>query len=252
MDLEPGVTHFVVLGYQRTGSNLFCGLLSAVPCVNMHFELFNEKASFRRDGETVTDPDVLRLRDVDPCAYFEEAMRDHEMTATAVGFKLFPEHVTRQDQNVFFEPLLADPRVKKILLRRENRVATCASVLRSSVTGSYIRQNLDHVKVKIDPKDLAAFVKGYDDYYAFLRERMAGQHWLELTYEGLVAEKEKEIQRACEWLGVHVPQGVSVLDLGVERDVVKQSTRTLRESIENFEQLRAAFIGTDVAVDFEC
>ena len=93
---EPGVTPFVVLAYQRTGSNLLCGLLSAVPGVNMHFEVFNEKASFRRDGQAVTDPDALRRRDADPCEYFREIMRDHEASASAVGFKLFPEHATRQ------------------------------------------------------------------------------------------------------------------------------------------------------------
>ena len=156
-----------------------------------------------------------------------------------------------QDQSAFLEPLLEDPRVKKIVLRRENRVATCASVLRSSVTGSYIKQNLDHVKVSISPRDLAAFVQGYDGYYAFLRERMAGQSWLELTYEGLIADKENEIQRVCDWLDVDVQNVVSVLDLGVERDVVRQNTRSLRESVENYEQLRAAFIGTDVAADFD-
>ena len=119
------------------------------------------------------------------------------------------------------------------------------------VTGSYIKQNLDHVKVSISPRDLAAFVQGYDGYYAFLRERMAGQSWLELTYEGLIAEKENEIQRVCDWLDVDVQNGVSVLDLGVERDVVRQNTRSLRESVENYEQLRAAFIGTDGAADFD-
>ena len=81
--------------------------------------------------------------------------------AMAVGFKLFPEHVTRGGGGGggggqgrlpptldFYERLLADPRIKKIILRRENRVATCASVLRSSVTGSFLGKNLDHVKVR--------------------------------------------------------------------------------------------------------
>lgn len=181
-----------------------------------------------------------------------------------VGFKLFPEHVARGGGRGggggggahvsptldFYERLLADPRVKKIILRRENRLATCASVMRSSVTGSFLRTNLDHVKVSIKPSDLHAFIRGYDAYYAYLRERLAGQQWLETTYERVAHDAETELRCACEWVGVKVAIGAEVRDAEVERRVVKQTSLQLSEGVENFDRLRAAFAGTDTAADF--
>mmetsp|Transcript_28822 Transcript_28822/g.48710 ORF Transcript_28822/g.48710 Transcript_28822/m.48710 type:complete len:279 (+) Transcript_28822:3-839(+) len=261
---ESGITPFVVLAYQRTGSNLLCGYLSAIAGCSMHFELYNEKAAYRRNGRSETDPALLRLRDANPCGFFNVAMRDRGHDATSVGFKLFPEHVTRGSAHQhtkrgesqmpptldFFERLLADPRVKKVILRRENRVATCSSVMRSSVTGSFAKDNLDHVPVHIEPADLHAFIKGFDGYYEYLRERTAGQRLVELTYESLVGDTEGELRRVCEHIGVRVAAGKLVRDKGVEQEVVKQTSRPLRESIANFNELRAAFAGTERAPDF--
>ena len=251
--IDPVVKPFVVLAYQRTGSNLLCGYLSAIQGIFMNFELYNEKAIYGANGKMVCDPALLRRRDEDPCQFLKDTLDKHSVSHASVGFKLFPEHITRGRNGSdvlydFFERLLADPRIKKVVLKRENRAATCASVLRSSITGSFVRKNLDHVQVHIKPTDLHEFVQGYDKYYEFVEERLAGQQWIDVTYETLVEKTESELQRVCRFLGVRV--GIQAMDVGVEKSVPKQTSRPLKALIKNFAELRSAFAGTGREIDF--
>lgn len=55
---------------------------------------------------------------------------------TAVGFKLFPEHMRRSAKHLeVAERVLQDPRIKKVVLVRENRLAVAVSKLRAASTG---------------------------------------------------------------------------------------------------------------------
>jgi len=251
--IEPGVTPFVVLSHMRTGSNLLCGYLSAIQGINMNSELFNAKAIYGTNGEIVNDPTLLRRRDEDPCQFLKDILDKRSVHCTSVGFKLFPEHISRDGGQVlheFFERLLADPRIKKIVLRRRNRVATCASLLRSFITGSFISKNLDHVPVHIKPSDLRNFITGYDKYYEFIEERLAGQQWIDMTYETLVNKSmiDGELHRVCEFLGVSV--SAQARDESVEKSVPRQTYRPLNELITNFAELHSAFAGTEREIDF--
>jgi hypothetical protein len=56
---------------------------------------------------------------------------------TAVGFKLFPEHMRKSERHAdVAERVLQDARVKKVVLVRENRLAVAVSKLRAAVTGA--------------------------------------------------------------------------------------------------------------------
>ena len=59
------------------------------------------------------------------------------------------------------------------------------------------------------------------------------------------------MRRVCDHVSVGLMPGGSVLDEGVEREVVRQTSKPLRETIANFEELRHAFVGTDREVDFD-
>ena len=59
-----------------------------------------------------------------------------------MGFKLFPDHWTGGNEETL-KRVLADRRIKKIILRREDYLAVYASKLRADKTGAYIRKSLD-------------------------------------------------------------------------------------------------------------
>lgn len=63
-------------------------------------------------------------------------------------------------------------------------------------------------------------------------------------------EKTTKFTKSYKWLDVKLPSGAVVRDAGVQRSVVKQTSLPLSEGVENFEELREAFIGTDRATDF--
>lgn len=56
----------------------------------------------------------------------------------AVGFKLFPEHMRRSEKHhEVAESVLRDPRVKKVVMMRENRLEVAVSKLRAASTGAF-------------------------------------------------------------------------------------------------------------------
>lgn len=242
LDLDPTsrVMPFVVLASQRTGSNLLCGYLHHHPMIAMHNELFNEKKIYSHHGSVGAEATDLQERDSDPGVFLRTALgvrRDG-----AVGFKAFPEHMRRHE--ALFDKVLADRRVRKIVLRRENRLAVAVSMVRASVTGDYQGTNLDDIPVAISPEDHQRFITSYDAYYEFLCSRLRGQHVIELTYEELTTSPTTTIDMVLNYLNLDpFPSPIQSL-------FTRQTFRSLKDAVVNFGELQAAFIGTPREVDF--
>jgi LPS sulfotransferase NodH len=204
LQLRTAATPFVVLATQRTGSNMLCGLLHVVRGVHMHNELINEKGVFTHCRGISTDRET---RNAAPEAFLAAALAVAD--AGAVGFKLFPEHVRRSMVHAqLFGRVLADPAIKKVILRRENQVAVAASRLRAATTGAFTHTDVSSVEVWIDPAEMQAAVDSYDDFYTFLRKATAGQNVLHMTYEDLCAAPLPQLQAVCAFLGVRAPMAL--------------------------------------------
>lgn len=248
VEVDSEKTPFVVLAYQRTGSNMLVrNFLNKHPEILMHFELFNEKAIYTQSNPGVTtsgairDIAAIRARDRDPASFLSRTISGG--AASTVGFKLFPEHV--QDEE-FVERLLADRRIRKVVLRRENGLACLTSIVRASVTGRYIHKSHDDIAIHLSPKDVQAWYEGYDRYYSFLRDRLAGQRYEEITYEAVVANHKEALAPVYELLGLASPKRVPVL----EGDLKPQSSGEVGGGVENFDELRKVFASTKWASDF--
>ena len=223
----------------------------------MHYELFNHKGIHTHNGPSVDAAKILE-RDTDPASFLASSFSVTERAKCfgggvpkAVGFKVFPEHILRSQLSMdMFDQVLADERVAKIMLKRENRVKTCASVVRSSVTGRYNKENLDHVKVHILPHELQKFIDSYDGYYAYVKERLGRQsdRWLEISYEDFVENTPKEMKKICDLLKV---SRFCSEEGKVEKYIPKQTAKTLRETFENYDELSGAFLGKERERDFE-
>jgi LPS sulfotransferase NodH len=235
-------TPFAVLASQRTGSNALLGDLQRHPQIQVHNEIFNERYVFGRELAQSTT-----ARDAEPGAFLHAALRAHSEAHLAVGFKLFPEHIRRSDaHHVLFERMLADTRVRKVVLKRENRLAVCTSMLRASTTGAYTFKNYDAVRVVISPSDLQRTIDTYDGYYAWLDERLVGQTVCRLSYEALDAAPDDALAEVYKFLGVPPPSA----QLARKTCLTRQSTSSLRDAIANFDELEAVFAGTERACDF--
>ena len=260
-DLSIGDTSvpFVVFAFQRTGSNLLCNILGQHNQIAMHYEIFNDKAIYAHDGVVNTE-DAIKQRDSSPSDFLSDMYSIKERAKVlgggkphAVGFKVFPEHICRSARSrELFEEILSDTRVRKIILHRRNRLAACVSALRASVTGQYIRNNLDHVRVHIEPKGLQGFINNYDCYYSYIRERLAGQGgengcWMQVSYEELIEDQNAVAGNIYKFLG-----GIAPFEprSGQSGQSQRQTDGNLSSAVHNFEQLRYAFSGSDREADF--
>jgi len=246
LDLDPtvGAIPFVVLGSQRSGSNLLCGYLHHHQMIAMHNELFNEKGIYTHHASSQTESFTdVEKRDGNPNSFLRLALGVR--TDGAVGFKAFPEHIRRNQD--LFDKVLSDHRVRKVVIRRENRLAAAVSMLRASVTGAYVHANLDAVKVAISPSDHQQFIETYDAYYDFLRGRLLTQNVVDLTYEELVASPISSLDRVLNLLNLEPYSDVSAIKSLFNR----QSKEPLKHAVANFDELRCAFVGTEREVDFD-
>ncbi|KAI8466967.1 MAG: hypothetical protein J3K34DRAFT_524121 [Monoraphidium minutum] len=285
-----GPAPFVILAYQRTGSNLLAGLLHNHPEIIMHNEIFTY------------NPDLLSpaagwhwdvfSRDADPQRFLAELLAHvhpaagaggagcgctppaagvggtggggcdrggscaggggggpaaRRRAAKAIGFKLFPEHWHGPQRTQAFHRLLADPAVKKVVLRRTNVLDVYASKLRADKTGAYIGRPLDGVPLAIDPAAFQGFADHYSaayDYYDSLLMGQGAASVTRVTYGELAGADggAAAFARLCRFLGVDAAPPAWPLAV-----TVRQTRAPLSEGITNYEDLRYAFKCTPLA-----
>jgi hypothetical protein len=235
------MTRFVLSCFGRTGASWLCQLLNSHPSILCHGELFNPS----HFGWTGSDAAKAALasswtaaaRDEDPAAFVESVFADHR-GHEAVGFKLLNWH-----QPGLLWDLARQPRVHKIILRRENRVRAYVSRTRAGLTGWYADRIYDHLQVRLEPEELLAFANRYDRFYAEMRAATPGSPTMFVSYEHL---GEPATQSALvAFLGVRSS------DLPLSATIRRQSSGSLRGAITNFDELRVALAGTSLLDDLE-
>ena len=128
-----GAVPFVVIAFQRTGSNMLCSFLDGVPSISMHSELFCSKAVHTHCGGIDRS---VEARAADPRQLLLDALSVRSESGGAVGFKLFPDHMTGRvsdKQKALCMQVILDPGIKKIVLRRDDELAVAVSVVRAQV-----------------------------------------------------------------------------------------------------------------------
>lgn len=158
----------------------------------------------------------------------------------AIGFKIFPEHIKRDPEAM--AALLADPAVKKIVLRRGNAVAAYVSQRRALLTGQFLQvKQPGNVAVRIDPDELQRHLNNYERCYADYYRLLAGQAVHQVFYENLLGDaRDSTFKGIADFLGIEarVPAPLT------------QTTRQTPASIINHEELAAAFLHTSYRGDF--
>jgi hypothetical protein len=164
---------FVILAFQCTGSNLLCGKLHNHYQVVMHNEIFNIAKIWTYQNEDVLSDATwcwdIFSRNRDPIAFLVDVFKRKPLKKLqwkVVGFKMFPDHWTSENEEAL-QRVLADRRIKKIILRRNDYLAVYASKLRADKTGKYINKSLDEVKIRINLSAFESFIEYYNACYEY-------------------------------------------------------------------------------------
>jgi LPS sulfotransferase NodH len=244
MPADGGLTRFVILAVPRAGTNMLCTLLGSHPRVLCHHELFNDTgiryALELRDS--AFDLGTMEERERDPRGFLERAWAA-DLGHSHVGFKMTHRQGSAAE---VFAAVMHDRGVRKIVLRRENRVRTFVSRLIAERTGQWeVYRGQPRVRerpsVIVDVGALEESIATDDAYYAELEAALAasGQPFLRVAYERLEARAEQA--RMLEFLGLP-PARLEVTSL-------QQNPEDLRELVANFDELEARLGSTELVGD---
>jgi LPS sulfotransferase NodH len=235
---------FVILAVPRTGSNLLCTLLNSHPEVLCHHEVFNPTGIFYaleyRDG--ALNLGTIEERDRDPLAFLNRLWTARP-GYRSVGFKF-----TRGQSEPVLQSVLSARAVRKIILRRGNRLKSYVSAKVAECTGQWEVYRETEVaperpRVTVHLSELQRHLEETDRFYDGITQwlEITKQHYMLASYETLF---ESRAQRAIlEFLGVK-PLGDEL-----QPKSVKQNPTDLRRLIANYEELDRELRGSDLEAE---
>lgn len=275
MDENPRVCRFMLLSGPRTGSNLLLSLLSGHRSIKTYGELFNLG---------VLPADSLRHALDDPIAYLRQRVyTEHRPETSAIGFKMFYEHLTAdyfrklvdpseaseqlqrqfRELSAFIEAnydwptlerrfraawnfLIADRGLAVIHLRRHNLLDSLVSLKTAYLTRQWwtLREGGGAAAtIHLDPEECRRYFHKLEAFAEQADRAFADHRRLDVSYEELVQARRQVLPRVFAFLGVP--------DQEVGTRMRKQRVAPLSASIANYRQLRQCFEGTAWHAFFE-
>jgi LPS sulfotransferase NodH len=238
---------FLLLGAERTGSNLLVGMLQQQPGIACAGELFNPRliAEGNLDwlpGHAVDAAAMMRLRQQDPAALLERLWGDGAAAgARLVGCKLLYGHGTIDDR--ILDALVAQRDLAVIHLLRADRLRRWLSLARSRATDAWFASSAAAASaarsrgpIELDAQATATEFVLDELFEARYRALFRTHAVLELDYEDLAARLPATGPRLGALLGHE-------LGALVPRSH-KTGARELAPAIADLGALRAAFAGT--------
>ena len=169
----------------------------------------------------------------------------HRCGRNAVGFK-----VNLGQNEIAFHDLLTDVNIRKIILRRRNRVKTFVSELIAEQTGQWESYEFSDFSrpspaVEVDSNRLREYLAATDNYYRGIENLLhsTNQQVLQVAYEDLRSVREQ--RRILSFLGVStsVPALIPVTR--------KRNQADLRSLVSNFDELRSALKNEELIAQLE-
>ena len=240
---RPELTRFVIVATPRSGSNWLCTLLDSHPDILCHHELFNPDGirvsqTYHRQGRTVG---TLELREKSPVEFLQLAWKEAE-GYRAAGFK-----INIDQPEAVFDAVLSDPAVRKIIIRRRNRIRTFMSERVAELTGGwesyeYSKQTVSPLPLPVEPGELKTHVERNATFYRGICQRLSdsGQTWLEAEYERLATPEQR--RELLDFLGVDAGQTLQTATRKINRG-------SLQTMVSNFAELEQSLLGTELEAD---
>lgn len=210
---------FAIVGYARTGSNFLLSGLKSSRSIRAYHEIFADHN--REKGK-----DFERILSQ---VYQKESKR-----IKAVGFKLFYNHLTKDE----WEKFIALKNFKIIHLTRANRLRTIVSLdiafktkqwTRSAISGR-LQAGEDDKKITLDTSTLISRLESIEEYEEEISDYFRDRFILEIVYEKLVTESDKVFRSIGNYLNVH--------DINPNKiKLKKQNPEELNKLIINFDEV---------------
>lgn len=235
---------FLVTCPARTGSTMLMWFLQSHRDVCAHGEVLapNGPLDFYGINYRLQPPlesVLMAIRDRDPVAFLRGFVWQAGDRAAA-GFKGKYEELLLPRYATLLNAIRRDTEVRVVHLTRGNLLARFLSQhLATEVYGVFNvvddRERPPEVRVRLSASECEEDFRRTEMRQERFREWLAGHHVLELTYERLVGAQAEALGEIQEFLGVE------------RRELTTRSTRirtrSLRESIENYDELFAHFRG---------
>lgn len=216
---------FIVMSRSRTGSNLLMSLLNSHPNIHAEGELFS-----RLNGKPLTR---VLARTFSRQAFFVKAK----------GFKIFYYHPQDDPSGEIWNALAAMDDLHVIHLKRRNVLRTLVSRKLAGLEGRWRSDpgNRQHSSTDVSVSfDVPELEQGFRETRAWEQageERFHDHSVLTLEYESMLDRLEETSCQVLSFLGVQPQPLMSPLQ--------KQHTRSLRDMVVNYDDLKLAFAGTE-------
>ena len=277
----PGpYVRFVLLSGARTGSTLLARALNSHPQARCFGELFNYTIKggidYIVEGYKKSDPEGLALRERDPVAFLRTFIFGrHDASVRAVGLKYHYLHFVGFPGSL--DALIAAEDVRVLHLKRRNLVRMYVSLEMAYETGVWQRQRpatrpstaklgwaLRHPiaaarrlreragpaeaaalrpRLTIDEEKLRDFLRENEASIAHYDNLFARHPRQDIFFEDIEADPQRAFDAALAFLDLPPAE----LAIALER----QNPQPLAELIENYDELRGRFAGSEHAWMFE-
>jgi len=267
---------FIILSDARTGSHMLAQALDSSPLVICFRELFNgqlDLIQYDVEGYDNRDEADFALRKEDPLRFLRERIFCEHPGIDAVGFKYHYMHWTFPG---VLDELTGDDDLYVLHLTRRNQLRMFVSLKLAEETGVWLVRTPAGQKPSIASQVLRApanalarlrgtpvpEIKGREkprvhvdvtEFYEFMVradlrkhrnvERFSKHPMHEVVYEEMVADPEPIFDEAQRFLGLEP------IKLTIETR--RQNPEPLRNLIENYEELREAYAGTNAEPFFD-
>ncbi len=256
------ISRFVVLGQQRTGSNLVNDMLNSHPDVVAFGEIFSSPRRIQlgvdKEGSTVINhtghDELVKERAQDPVSFLERFVYAQEnKDALAVGFKLFYNHFAQNAFPQVGEWLFSDPTLAVIHLKRFNLLRTLLSKRLANQTGIWKRRAGEANQADKENHASQAVILEISDCERFFARslfaerqvdfKLRNHRVLPVYFEDLAHDPLATHRAICAFLGMRPVEGKS--------DLERLTTGTLRSRIENYDELKEHFASQPAAEFFD-
>ena len=207
--MRPGL---IVCATPRSGSNYLCQLLASTGVLGVPREYFNPVG--RRAYDDPEYPD-------DPRAQLAQVFTTG---ATANGVYAVKAHPFQLRDLDGVDPLVELPDTLLVRLRRLGRLEQAVSWARVQQTGQFRAGDPAATEPTYDAKLVAASLRFLDDEEAWWDARLDPDRVLEVTYEDLVADPQRVVDRVAALVGLEEPAEIdpAVVTVRVQRDATSR------------------------------
>jgi hypothetical protein len=233
---------FIVLGHQRSGSSLVVNTLKKHPAIVSFGEvLYSEGTHFNVKGYDDNSLNSLRFRNNNPIEFLDGfVFCGYRDDIEAVGFKAFPDQIDNFRCRRIWTWLEQNTDLKIIQLARQDLFATYTSLLIAYKDNRFsIKDESERSKrtIYIHPHRCMAEFKQRANYDKRTKASIEHHDVMKITYEELAVHPSLYLKNIQKFIGVRSH------DLQIT--MVRQEIRTLSEVIENYDDLRRHFLGTE-------